>query len=467
MLTNFYQCLIAANLTLVLFMGVYRFFLFQMTYFVWNRWYLLVSSLMSFTVPMLPIPNWFVTDSDWSAKSLYWHQNTHIQPLQLATSTTDAIFIFDWAVLLFLIYLAGVLYRMVKLLRSLWSIKQLINQSPSDEHGIYQQSSLPTFSFLGYIFWDTRVELATDEWTQVIHHEQIHIRQYHTIDILFIELISTIYWFNPVVYYIKKSLKLVHEYIVDTELLKYYSPHSYGKVLLKLAVNQSNMFIVNHISNPQIINRITMFTKPKSVPAQKLRFLIAFPIILFVLLLSSFWSERGPSNGLSQQKNGPIIRRISWKGNTLYTDAQLNQALGIKVGEPYDEVEFDSKMSAFEPTSVISLYMDKGYLFYNGKPEVKVIDNDNVEVHITIFEGNTVLIDAVLVKGNKKITKEQILNVIAIQKGELFSRTKLIKAQKTLSEMGYFNPKNIGINPLPKQTPKGWVTDIEFVVEEI
>jgi outer membrane protein insertion porin family len=59
-----------------------------------------------------------------------------------------------------------------------------------------------------------------------------------------------------------------------------------------------------------------------------------------------------------------------------------------------------------------------------------------------------------------------LLGQIGIQKGELLNRTKLINAQRTLSKSGYFNPEKIGITPLPKQTSKGWIVDLEFVIEE-
>ncbi|MFN8347830.1 MAG: POTRA domain-containing protein [Spirosomataceae bacterium] len=65
-----------------------------------------------------------------------------------------------------------------------------------------------------------------------------------------------------------------------------------------------------------------------------------------------------------------------------------------------------------------------------------------------------------------QVSKEEMVNQIGIKKGELFNRIKLINAQRTLSEIGYFNPDKIVINPLPKQTPKGWIIDLEFVVEE-
>lgn len=267
---------------------------------------------------------------------------------------------------------------------------------------------------------------------------------------------------------------MVHEYLVDAEVVRHRDLKQYSHLLLKLALQQTNFPIANGISNNQILNRITMLTQPKSGQIQKLRFLMAIPALALTIVSCSFLgdenktlptvAEKVKTKEIMPDKKLPV-RKITWIGNKLYTNSELDQALGIRKGEKYDEKDIYALIEAFGPVSVSNLYMDKGYLFYNSNLKSEIVNNE-MEVVITIFEGEKAWIDNLIIKGNNKISKEEIIKQIGIQKGELFNRTKLINAQRTLSKIGHFNPDKIGINPLPKQTPKGWIVDLEFVVEE-
>jgi hypothetical protein len=467
MITDFVKYLIEANLALILFVFIYKVFISQTTHFEWVRWYLLSNLAISVGLPTLPIPNIFESDS--IIQFQYYDFNvlktTPVVFDQRSSLTSNSSW--DWTLFWATLYCGGVCYRLVRFIYNLLQLRKIIATARPTKSSVYLQSSFPTFSFFNRIFLDTRIELTPKERAQVIHHEHIHIQQGHTFDLLFAEVVCVIFWFNPAIYSLKKALRLTHEYVVDAVLLQHYTPKHYGQLLLKLTTNQPVIEITPAISNSQLINRITMFTKPKSSSAQKMRFLLALPVLVFALGLSSFWSNERLATDVVSKKPLPILKKITWKGNKLYTDEQLNQALGLKIGDGYDEQDFDKRMDAFEPTSVPSLYMDKGYLFYHAAHKVYPIDANTVEIVVEIFEGETATINAIIIKGNKKIDTEKINNLIDIPKGNLFSRTKIIRAQRTLYESGYFNPKNIRINPLPIQTPNGWTVDIEFVVEEI
>lgn len=163
------------------------------------------------------------------------------------------------------IYFAGVMYNLWAFIKNLRVIIGLSHQSKKIQeepyYSIYIQNLLPTFSFMRYIFLETTVsQLKREELSQVIHHEQIHVRQKHTMDLLLMEIVGIIFWFNPTITYLKKSLKLVHEFLVDAEVVKHRDLRQYSHLLLKLALQQNNVSIANGISNSQILNRIAMLT---------------------------------------------------------------------------------------------------------------------------------------------------------------------------------------------------------------
>lgn len=486
MLNNFFIYLVESTICLLLFTLIYSLFLSKITYFLWNRWYLVGSVFSALLIPFIPLPIWLYGNPHEISNTFHWELisgGTWLTKESLPLSGQSVEKTPDLSLLIFTfgaIYFAGVMYNLWAFIKNLRVIIGLSHQSKKIQeepyYSIYIQNSLPTFSFMRYIFLETTVsQLKREELSQVIHHEQIHVRQKHTMDLLLMEIVGIIFWFNPTITYLKKSLKLVHEFLVDAEVVKHRDLRQYSHLLLKLALQQNNVSIANGISNSQILNRIAMLTQPKSNQTQKLRFLIAIPALVLMLIscsliedvntsLPTTLGEKVETKQLVSVKKLPI-RKITWIGNTLYTDSELTQALGVKKENRYDEQDIYNLIDDFAPTSISNLYMDKGYLLYNTHLKSKTINNQ-LDVEVTIFEGEKVLIDDLIIKGNNKISKEEIVRQIGIQKGELFNRTKLINAQRTLSKSGYFNPEKIGINPLPKQTPKGWIVDIEFVIEE-
>ena len=159
------------------------------------------------------------------------------------------------------------------------------------------------------------------------------------------------------------------------------------------------------------------------------------------------------------------FRDISWSGNYIYTDEQLQQILGIEKGDVYD-LELVNKKLNFNPTGldISSLYMDDGYLFFNINPvEVRVAD-DSIDLEMRIYEGAQATIDKVIISGNDKTNDHVVLRQLRTMPGDKFSRTELIRTQQELSQLGYFDPEQI--NPVPVPDPINETVDIEWQLVE-
>lgn len=383
--------------------------------------------------------------------------------------------------MLMLVYLAGCLYKGGRLLESLYRVYRLISHNKQTNAGnytlIHTRENLTPFSFLHYVFLHQNAEaLDEEELTQVLHHEQIHVAQKHTFDILLFEIGAVFFWFNPAMYYLNRQIREVHEYQVDSTLIRARGNiKKYGELLIKLATQQTASPIMNPFSSKQILNRITMLTQTKSSLQQKLKLLFALPLIGLTLLLCSFLGSKN-QNTLNQtqepasiqtatsQKGAPI-RKISWVGNKAYTDAQLNKVLGLSKGDKYSKEDLESRLN-YHPSGkdVSSLYMDNGYLFFSVSPK-EVMVKDGVELELVVEEGPQARIGRVSIEGNTKVSTAELLEKINIISGELFSRSKLIKAQQNVLELGHFNPEKFGIKPIPNI--EAGIVDIEFTVEEI
>jgi len=159
------------------------------------------------------------------------------------------------------------------------------------------------------------------------------------------------------------------------------------------------------------------------------------------------------------------FRHVNWTGNYLYTSKQLSDVLGIKSGDIYNQDVLQKKLT-YNPNGadISSLYMDDGYLFFNVEPVEVAIDNDSIDIEMRISEGSQATIDKVTVAGNNKTSDKVVLREIRTLPGEKFSRSDLIRTQRELAQLGYFNPETIGINPVPN--PEKGTVDINYTVEE-
>ena len=113
---------------------------------------------------------------------------------------------------------------------------------------------------------------------------------------------------------------------------------------------------------------------------------------------------------------------------------------------------------------VSSLYMDDGYLFFNVTPVEVNVENDSIDLEMRIYEGKQARINRVTISGNLKTNDRVIMREIRTKPGQLFSRNDIIRTQRELAQLGYFNQEKLGVNPKPN--PADGTVDIEYTVEE-
>ena len=159
------------------------------------------------------------------------------------------------------------------------------------------------------------------------------------------------------------------------------------------------------------------------------------------------------------------FRNINWSGNFIYTDEQLSAVLGISRGDVYD-LDLVNKKLNFNPagTDISALYMDDGYLFFNINPVEVGINEDSVDLEMRIFEGAQATIDKVSIAGNDKTNDHVILRQLRTLPGDKFRRSDLIRTQRELQQLGYFDPEQV--NPVPIPDPVNETVDIEWQLVE-
>jgi outer membrane protein insertion porin family len=159
------------------------------------------------------------------------------------------------------------------------------------------------------------------------------------------------------------------------------------------------------------------------------------------------------------------FNNINWIGNTKYTSKNLSDRLGIKKGEVFDQSLLEARLFMNpNSTDVSSLYMDDGYLFFQVTPIEVRVENDSIDLEMRVYEGKQATINKVTVSGNTKTNDRVIMREIRTRPGQLFRRSDIIRSQRELSVLGYFDPEKLSVNPKPN--PADGTVDIEYIVTE-
>ncbi|MBO4581676.1 MAG: BamA/TamA family outer membrane protein [Bacteroidales bacterium] len=159
------------------------------------------------------------------------------------------------------------------------------------------------------------------------------------------------------------------------------------------------------------------------------------------------------------------FRNITWVGNTKYSSELLSKILAISKGDVYNTSLLEQNLNMGQDNAdVSSLYLDDGYLFYYALPVEILVENDSVDVEIRIREGIQARINKVTISGNTRTSDNVILRELATVPGNVFSRSDIIRSQRQLLSLGYFNQENM--NVIPKADEKSGTVDLEYVVEE-
>ena len=156
---------------------------------------------------------------------------------------------------------------------------------------------------------------------------------------------------------------------------------------------------------------------------------------------------------------------ITFVGNTKYDTPLLRSILKINRGDIYDSQHLNERVS-FDPNGndVASIYLNNGYLFSQVVPIEKNVQNDTIDVEIRIQEGRQATIRKVSITGNERTNDHVIYREVRTRPGDLFSKAMIQRTIRELSQLGYFDQTQIGVNPVPD--PQTGTVDLEYTVVE-
>lgn len=264
--------MLQVNIYLLVFFGFYKLLLDKETYFTLNRFYLVAAGLLSLSIPFLRF-DWFTRHP--LAQPVYvtvGQVNDYISQVAIVPDAASTITLGN---ILALLYLAGVVFFIAKLIVKLFSLNILLKKA---KNGF-------AFSF----FNKKVIDPALPGYRAINSHEEIHIKQFHSVDIIFFEIMGIIAWFNPVVYFYKYSIKNIHEYLADEEAARFQgSKEQYALLLLSSALGVTPSSLTNSFFNKSLIKkRIYMLHKQRSKKTAILKYGLFLPLFAITLLMSS------------------------------------------------------------------------------------------------------------------------------------------------------------------------------------
>jgi TonB family protein len=277
--------LLEASIGLCLFLLVYQLFLRKETSFRLNRIFLLVAIVASVTFPLLklntadsPVPSLNFSVEPARTELVYTEDST--VPESYSTFTT-------WEILAGL-YMTGLaiflIVFIIRLTRMLKALKQAAYTYNS--HRIVELKSQDSpFSFFNYIFIGSTPPLTEKEKQQIIEHESIHAKLYHSLDILLLHALGIVFWFNPVIRIYKKIFVQLHEFEADARAAEKHDVDEYCSLLAKVALHSADFKLANHFSNSLTLKRIEMMRtlKQKIKSWKVIAVAMVIPVVFFVV----------------------------------------------------------------------------------------------------------------------------------------------------------------------------------------
>ncbi|RZM11069.1 MAG: M56 family metallopeptidase, partial [Pedobacter sp.] len=382
--------LLEANLYLAIFYGFYRLLLHRETFYQLNRYYLLGTPVLAFSLPLFQI--------SYLDTLLHPVQNQATVTIQYAgellplVETAPAL---STGSVLFSCYLLVASFFLFRLGTNLYGIfRMAARANKTYKDGIVQihfSQSDTAFSFFNMLF----INPGTDKQDIILQHEMVHIRQKHSIDILLFEMLAIFNWFNPLCWLMKQDIKLLHEYIADEAttndgLVK----HDYALFLIHNSFGSFPNTLTSQMFNQSILkNRISMLNKKRSAGRARLRLLYVLPLTGGMLCASTLGfakdyafvdlyarktppisavAHQEPKRGVKDEKKKAYLIESKYDAGTgnnrpiklIVINGKISRAVNFASVDNYDQVK---ELNSDEAVAKYGKRASKGALEFIGK----------------------------------------------------------------------------------------------------
>lgn len=280
--------LLQVTVLLIVFCTVYRFILSKKAMNVFNRFYLLLTLVGGFVIPILPFNVLFKKITIF--KEFSPNQVNVLNEVIIDINKRPIDFLFEISTFFWILYSLGVVVFIIHFLNELFKIIKLMrNSSKVINEGITVikiEEKNQVFSFFKAVFIDKMLYKNLQNNKAIWLHEKAHVKQFHSFDILLIEVVKIFFWFHPLIYLYRKDIKMNHEYLADSAVLK--DTHNAKEYQHKLVdfIENSNVLLASTFNYKLTQKRIIMMTvktkKQERIIAKAVAFLSILTMVTFV-----------------------------------------------------------------------------------------------------------------------------------------------------------------------------------------
>jgi beta-lactamase regulating signal transducer with metallopeptidase domain len=280
-MSNLIPYILKLSISLCVIYLFYQLFLRRLTFYTWNRWYLLLYSIFCFALPFINVFT-FVTEPAPDEPSLI-----RFIPVIDYVPQHEVTAFMDWKQVAVIVLLAGIVLFMIRLLIQYLSLVKMRTKAKliydSSVKLYHIDKPVIPFSF-GNAIYINQHQHSQQELSDIIRHEFIHVKQRHTVDMLWSEILCILNWYNPFAWLLKKAIRQNLEFIADHQVLQAgFDRKQYQYLLLKV-IGTSTFSIASNFNFSSLKKRIAMMNKSKSARVNLLRFLFILPMLAVILL---------------------------------------------------------------------------------------------------------------------------------------------------------------------------------------
>jgi beta-lactamase regulating signal transducer with metallopeptidase domain len=281
--------LLRASVSMALLYGFYKLFLGKNTFHAINRFVLIAIALLTVLLPLCRFN--FIPDLGRVTISDYPSWDLSDIPVSEFSSMSATQQLFPWRELLFVVFVVGFLIALVRYLIGFFQIIAIIRNSHKEKLNdgstlCLSVKDIAPFSWMNYVVLHGKG--VPEENRTIIQHEQAHIHLKHSFDMLFIDLFTSYFWFNPFSWLLRREIQSVHEYQADAQVLNEgVEIKQYQLLLIRKSVGEQKFALANNFRQRDLHKRIQMMMKQKSDKQTKWSYVAVFPLLFLVMVALS------------------------------------------------------------------------------------------------------------------------------------------------------------------------------------
>lgn len=389
---NLLYYLLRASVSMVLFYSFYKLFFDKNTFHAINRFVLIALALLTVLLPLFR----FNLLPELSRITISDHPTWNLSniPITEFSSMTATQPMFPWRTLLLVVFVVGFLFAVVRYLIGFLQIIGIIRNSCKEKMDdgstlCMSGKEIAPFSWMNYVVLNGNDISKRNQ--AIIRHEQAHVRMHHSYDMIFFDLFTSFFWFNPFSWLLRHEIRAVHEYQADQQVLIHgIDARQYQQLLIRKCVGEQKFALANNFRQRDLHKRIQMMMKKSSDKQMKWRYTAAFPLLFLVMVALSVpklnasipekTSEKSleialqegdpsvlPGDSVEQSNGAPEGRRV----RIVTKDDSIT--VSVNMGEQVDTArvkELKTKKKQMEEVKVI------GYGLMNQKDPISIVSVD-------------------------------------------------------------------------------------------